>query len=593
MFPSVDGRLAILAVLPASFVVITVFKRFTRNRQNKLPPGPVPLPLLGNILSLDAKAPWLTYTEWAAVYGDLLFVQLLGQEIMVINSQHVAETLLDKCSRIYCDRPDLATLKPFGWSIVFAFVGYGNRWRLCRRLFHQTFCSDSALKFRPMQIKQAQEMILNLIDDPQNYHSHFATFLSSVAMSATYSYQTSPRHDPLVRNVENAIALVFQVMTPERAILLKTFPFLLKLPDWCWGSSIKRDARTSSNCMREMTDMLFQYAQDHMVENSVLGRVSMVAENLQRIEKQDQSSQPLFESALKKAATTAIIVLMAFALAMVSYPNVQKCAQAEIDSVVGQDWLPTFEDRVSLPYVESILWETLRWQPVLPLYDIIVPHATSSDDIYDGYFIPKGAIVLYNLWSIHSLQRYSNAFVFMPERFMDANGALMDDNPAEYMFGFGRHRCPGRYAGDASVWSTIITMLATVEFSSAKDDQGKVIEFTPQFTTGLTQYLFFLVSFRPITVTITLLPYSTSFASHVSAIMPYIFLSGLTFLSWSYFHIRLLYYYLTVALVRAHIVSYLSTCTLLRNVTSILLGFVQNFLRLRPPILSCQNRSLS
>jgi hypothetical protein len=45
------------------------------------------------------------------------------------------------------------------------------------------------------------------------------------------------------------------------------------------------------------------------------------------------------------------------------------------------------------------------------------------------------------------------------------------------------------------LWSAIVTMLATVEFSPAKDDQGKVIELTPQFTTGLTQYLVFLVSF--------------------------------------------------------------------------------------------------
>ncbi|KAG1846138.1 cytochrome P450 [Suillus tomentosus] len=496
MFPSVDGRLAILAVLPASFVIITVFKRFIRNRQNKLPPGPVPLPLLGNVLSLDAKAPWLTYTEWAAVYGDLLFVRLLGQEIVVINSQHVAETLLDKRSRIYCDRPDLATLKPFGWSIVFAYVGYGNEWRLCRRLFHQTFRSDSALKFRPMQIKQAQEMILRI------------TILTlQLAMSATYGYQTSPRRDPLVHIVENAIALGFRVMTPERAILLKTFPFLLKLPDWCWGSSIKRDAQTSSDRMREMINVPFQYAQDHIVENSVLGRVSMVAENLQRIEKQDQSSRPLFESSLKKAATTAILasyetttsVLMAFALAMTSYPNAQERAQAEIDSVVGRDRLPTFEDRASLPYVESILRETLRWQPVLPL----LPRATSSDDIYDGYFIPKGTAVLCNLWGIsRDEKRYPNASVFMPERFMDADGALTDDNPAEYMFGFGRRICPGRYAADASLWSAIVTMLATVEFSSAKDDQGKVIEFTPQFTTGLTQ-------------AITVFPCSISPRSHV------------------------------------------------------------------------------
>ncbi|KAG1902467.1 cytochrome P450 [Suillus fuscotomentosus] len=62
---------------------------------------------------------------------------------------------------------------------------------------------------------------------------------------------------------------------------------------------------------------------------------------------------------------------MAFALAMVSYPHVQKHAQAEIDSVVGRDRLPTFKDRVSLPYVESVLRETLRWQPAVPLGNIL------------------------------------------------------------------------------------------------------------------------------------------------------------------------------------------------------------------------------
>ncbi|KAG2060511.1 cytochrome P450 [Suillus hirtellus] len=491
MAPVVDSCLAILAVLPASFVVITYLKRFIRNRRNKprLPPGPAPLPLLGNVLSINTKEPWLTYTEWAATYGDLLFVRLLGQEVVVINSQHVAEALLDKRARIYCDRPYLATLKPYGWSVNFGFANYSDEWRLCRRLFHQTFRPESALKFRPMQIKRAHEMIVNLIDDPQHYHSHFATFSSSVAMSVIYDYQTSPRDDPLVRIVENAVAIGFQVIIPERAILLKTFPFLLKLPDWCWGSSIKREAQASTNHMTEMTEVPFLYTKQHMAENLALGQFSMVAENLQRIEKQDQISRPLFEAALKKAATTGITgsyetttsVLMAFALAMVSYPDVQKRAQAEIDSVVGQDRLPAFEDRVSLPYVESVLRETLRWHPVGPT----VPRATSSDDIYDGYFIPKGTAVLCNLWGIsRDEKRYPDASVFIPERFIDANGALTDDNPAEYVFGFGRRRCPGRHAADASLWSAIVTMLATMEFSLAKDSQGKVIEFTPQFTTG-------------------------------------------------------------------------------------------------------------
>jgi cytochrome P450 len=60
---------------------------------------------------------------------------------------------------------------------------------------------------------------------------------------------------------------------------------------------------------------------------------------------------------------------MVFTLAMVLYPDVQKRAQAEIDSVVGKDRLPTFDDRASLPYVDAILREVLRWEPTVPLGD--------------------------------------------------------------------------------------------------------------------------------------------------------------------------------------------------------------------------------
>ncbi|KAG1739612.1 cytochrome P450 [Suillus lakei] len=491
---AIDGRLTILAVSTISCVVVTAFRRFIKNRQNKqcLPPGPVPLPLLGNILSIDPKEPWLTYTEWGATYGDLVFARLPDQEVILINSQHVAEALLEKRSRIYSDRPCLATIKPFGWSINFVFMGYGDEWRHCRRLFHQTFHPDSALKFRPMQMTRARELVVNLIDDPQHYESHFATFSAAVGLSVAYGYQTSTRDDPLVEIIDTAVALGVEVMTPERAILLKLFPFLLRLPDWCWGSAIKRDAEISTTRMTELMDLPFKYAQEHMAENLALGQFSMVSDNLQRMEKPNHVCKPMSEVALKKAAVTTIMAaydttsatMMSFALAMVLYPDVQKRAQAEIDSVVGEDHLPTFEDRASLPYIEAVLRETLRWNTLLPLG---IPHATSSDDIYNGYFIPKGATVMCNIWGISRDEtRYPNASHFMPERFLDVNGVLTSDDPAGFVFGFGRRACAGRYAADASVWSAIVTLLATVEFSSAKDDQGKVIEFTPEFREGVT-----------------------------------------------------------------------------------------------------------
>ncbi|KAG2357360.1 cytochrome P450 [Suillus spraguei] len=511
MASAINSSLAILAGIPLSFVAVTALGRFIKKRQNHtpFPPGPLPLPLLGNVLSINALEPWLTYTEWRAAYGDLIFVRNLDEAIVVINSQPIAEALLDKRSRIYSDRPYLATLEPYGWTMNFGFLAYGDEWRLCRRLFHQTFRPQSAVKFYPMQINRVREMIINLIDSPQHYHDHFATFSISVVMSTVYGYDTSARDDPLLQTVVKALVPGLTLLTPERALMLKTFPFLLKLPDWCWGSSIKCDARASTERVNNMANVPFRYVQQHMADGSYSIQSSMVAENLRRMERQEEASKPAFENALKKAATTAIVAsyetssstLMVFVLAMVLYPDVQKRAQAEIDSVVGRDRLPTFEDRESLPYIDAILRETFRWEPVVPLGilsrqvirltciedDLIgVPHATTSDDVYDGYFIPKGAIIAYNTWAItRDEKRYPDASWFIPERFIDVDGTLTADDPGQYIFGLGRRICPGRYTADASSWSAIVTMLATLDISAAKDDQGKVINFTPTFIPGL------------------------------------------------------------------------------------------------------------
>ncbi|ELU35515.1 cytochrome P450 domain-containing protein [Rhizoctonia solani AG-1 IA] len=83
---------------------------------------------------------------------------------------------------------------------------------------------------------------------------------------------------------------------------------------------------------------------------------------------------------------------------MVQHPDVQARAQKEIDDVTKSERLPTMADRDSMPYIRSIVQEVLRWQPPLPLG---VPRATSEDDEYRGYLIPKGSVVITNSWSVH------------------------------------------------------------------------------------------------------------------------------------------------------------------------------------------------
>jgi cytochrome P450 len=96
---------------------------------------------------------------------------------------------------------------------------------------------------------------------------------------------------------------------------------------------------------------------------------------------------------------------------MALYPEVQKKAQAEIDAVVGPNRLPEFHDRPSLPYINAITKETSRWNLVLPIgrtsVTIIItiltssegiPHMSTIDDEYNGFYIPKGTIMIGNAW---------------------------------------------------------------------------------------------------------------------------------------------------------------------------------------------------
>jgi cytochrome P450 len=82
-----------------------------------------------------------------------------------------------------------------------------------------------------------------------------------------------------------------------------------------------------------------------------------------------------------------------FVLCMMLFPDVQRRAQEELDRVVGKDRLPTWEDEENLLYLRGIIKAVLRWRLVNKFG---MPHATSKDDWYEGYFIPKGSVVMLN-----------------------------------------------------------------------------------------------------------------------------------------------------------------------------------------------------
>lgn len=97
-----------------------------------------------------------------------------------------------------------------------------------------------------------------------------------------------------------------------------------------------------------------------------------------------------------------VSAIYSFFLAMTLYPEVQKRAQAELDAVLGADRLPTLVDRERLPYVDALVKEVLRWGCVAPQG---LPHALRENDVCAGYLIPKGAILVANIWFVLSFYR--------------------------------------------------------------------------------------------------------------------------------------------------------------------------------------------
>ncbi|KAJ7171125.1 cytochrome P450 [Mycena filopes] len=444
--------------ISAALVLLLVWRWRSKPTQ-ALPPGPRPVPVLGNVLDLTAKELWLVATKWAREFGDVAYLHVVGQGLVFKGS-------------IYGDKPTLVMageLCGCDNMVLLSRFFPGDVSKRQRKLINSAFGVQMIPSYHPLIETETHSFVRRLVADPANYMDHARRYAGGLTLSVVYGYEPTGKNDKFLSLGEECVDLLSNHIASGGGI---------RLPAWAPGSGFLKKAAVWKAKMDEFVEKPYDFVKTSLKSgNYVPSFCSTLLED-------EKKCTPQFEFDLKQTANsmysasmdTTITVFCHFLLAMVLHPEVLAKVQKEIDSVVGTDRLPTFSDRAMLPFVDAVLSEVYRWGVPVPLS---LPHRLMEDDVYRGMFIPKGSLIFANVWAITRDETlFPNASAFLPERYLEkVEPALAKKrDPRSYVFGFGRRRCPGVNLVESSVWILITSVLATLDISKAKDAFGNPVE---------------------------------------------------------------------------------------------------------------------
>ncbi|KAJ3569367.1 hypothetical protein NP233_g5093 [Leucocoprinus birnbaumii] len=330
-------------------------------------------------------------------------------------------------------------------------------------------------------------LLASFLEAPEKFSEHIFSCMAGLDVSLSYGVPIQKHEDPTVESLNHAFH-VSEIIAVPGEFLVELLPTLKYVPEWMPGAGFKTLAREWAELINGAVDKAFNLTLKGLNDGTTrdcFASWSLEHNNLERNDlesvKYEQLVKQLASVVFKAGTDTRVATALTFVLAMLLYPEVQQKAQAEIDAVIGLDRLPEFSDRDQLPYISAILKEVLRWNPVL---SIGIPHLSTGDDVYNGYYIPSGSIVIANTYAmLHDPEVFPNPEVFDPERFLKdgkPNPQILDPTNVA-SFGFGRRKCPGAQVALASTYLAFASILTLFDILPELGEE-KPTRVEPEFS---------------------------------------------------------------------------------------------------------------
>ena len=454
-----NPAIALYSVL-VGLLVTLVFQvaKFYANVRS-LPPGPLPLPVLGNLLHFLNKGERLPHeviTSFSKKYGSIFTFWTGPTPAVIVIDPQIAKDTLSKVE--FAGRPsfgeiDEVFLGKDATDIILS--DFGREWEILRKVSHAAVRKFAVNERLPFIIDSKVKGFLREIEE-QNGEKPFdpVEYVSFLMMSllATIAYgRDFKMADPDFQNLNEANKI--QTETNNKVILIGFLPFLKHIfredfNKMLHTSLVQREFGTrqykehmasySDESIRDFTDAMICAKKEAEAEDS----------NDSKYLKDPNIVNSVLDLFGAGSETTKLTLLWVF-LFLAEYPEYQKKIREEVEDALGSDDVPTLEHRPQCNLLQAFVFEVMRFRPIVPLG---VPHKTIVDTEIAGHKIKKGVTVMFSLEQcLMDKEIWGDPEVFRPERFLDENNKLSSKrNPFFLPFGSGRRVCLGEKLATAN-----------------------------------------------------------------------------------------------------------------------------------------------
>ncbi|KAM3930505.1 cytochrome P450 2C14-like [Leptodactylus fuscus] len=473
----------LVIVLLSVVVVLFLANAFMKQRQGNyknFPPGPKPLPIIGNFLDIDMSKPHKTFKELSKTYGPVLGVQLGMTKTIVLCGYEVIKDALINQADVFSDRPVVPVLEKMfkNYGVVFST---GENWKVMRK-FTVAALRDYGMGKKTIENKiiEEAECLVQKIKSYKGKHFNNLSNINAAVANIIVAFLLSHRfdyEDPTILKLMGMINENMRLIGSPWIRLYNSFPRLLEflpgnhkkifgntkeMQNFIRATFTKQKKDLDVNDQRNIIDAFLAKQQEGKPESTEYFH----NENLTVL------VGNLFSAGMETTTTTLRWGL----LLMMKYPEIQQKVQDEIERVIGSAQ-PQMEHRKQMPYTDAVIHEIQRFGDITPNN---APHATSEDVTFRGYFIPKGTIVFPLLHSALRDETYfKKPYEFYPEHFLDSQGNFKK-NEAFIPFSIGKRSCAGETLAKMELFLFFTALLQNFTFQPVP---GAKLDLTPALGT--------------------------------------------------------------------------------------------------------------